>query len=229
LVIRKYDKNYYEKNKERFSKNWKRHYQKNKEKIRERQKEYYLKNKKTILEYHRNYRIKNKEKLREYWKKKRTENPEKFKKKSKKYYLQNSEQILEKLKAQRKISGYGKKYYRQNRAQELKRNKDYKKTPSGKLSQRWTTIKGWTLKRKGEFNLTKKELKEIFLRDKVCVYCQADKSLQIDHVVPLPKGATVKTNLVVACETCNKSKMKKDVFAWCRERGFQIPEVISYG
>lgn len=45
-----------------------------------------------------------------------------------------------------------------------------------------------------------------------CQYCGEDVSYSdcnIDHVIPWPEGATSLGNLVVACQPCNKRKLKQ--------------------
>lgn len=78
-------------------------------------------------------------------------------------------------------------------------------------------------------NLTTKQVKEIFERDKVCVYCGSDKNLTLDHIVPLSNenGNSIYYNFVVACRKCNFEKHDKNVFIWCKEKGFEIPEIIK--
>jgi hypothetical protein len=51
----------------------------------------------------------------------------------------------------------------------------------------------------------------IFERDDFrCFYCGIRRFLTIDHVVPESSGGTTdKTNLITACEKCNRSKWKK--------------------
>ena len=52
--------------------------------------------------------------------------------------------------------------------------------------------------------------KNIFLRDKVCVYCGSNKDLTIDHVIPTSKGGKHEwTNVVAACKSCNLKKGNK--------------------
>lgn len=48
-----------------------------------------------------------------------------------------------------------------------------------------------------------------------CAYCGATGNLTVDHVIPLASGGlNTISNLVPACERCNKSKGAKDFEAW---------------
>ncbi len=48
----------------------------------------------------------------------------------------------------------------------------------------------------------------IFKRDAyICQYCQSDKDLTLDHLIPRSKGGkTIWSNLVTACKRCNAAK-----------------------
>ena len=53
--------------------------------------------------------------------------------------------------------------------------------------------------------LWKKSIKEEW--DFKCAYCNSDKDLTLDHILPQSKGGKdVKTNVVCACKACNSSK-----------------------
>ena len=48
-----------------------------------------------------------------------------------------------------------------------------------------------------------------------CVYCRTEDSLSIDHLIPqFSGGAHSADNLVVACQSCNSSKRKRDFLEW---------------
>jgi 5-methylcytosine-specific restriction endonuclease McrA len=55
--------------------------------------------------------------------------------------------------------------------------------------------------------------KAIYQRDDLqCIYCQSQKSLTIDHLLPQQMGGNNNTkNLVTACKPCNSSKGSKTI------------------
>lgn len=114
---KEYNKEYYEKNKEKR----KEYLAKNKEKIKEQRKEYRAKNKEKIKEkrkeYNKEYSIKNKEKIEEYQKEYRKENKEKLKEREKEYREKNKE----------KIKDYKKEYYKNNEEKIKEYQKEYMK------------------------------------------------------------------------------------------------------
>ena len=96
-----YNKQYYQKNRDKILKRAKKYQEENIKKVLKYQEEYYIDNKEKILEYHRQYRLNNLEKILEY---------------KNKYYLNNKESILEKCK----------QYYSGNKEKTLKRGKEYR-------------------------------------------------------------------------------------------------------
>ena len=84
------------------------------------------------------------------------------------------------------------------------------------------------LLRKSKFKLNKKEMEEIYKRDKVCVYCGSSKNLGLDHIFPVSKGGkTIKKNIVLACWTCNSSKYNHNVIDWCNKKRYEVPKIIN--
>ena len=76
-------------------------------------------------------------------------------------------------------------------------------------------------------DLTREKIKEIFERDKVCVYCGSNIKLELDHVISLDKGGTcLSNNIVLACAKCNRSKSGRDVFYWCNLEGIEVPLIV---
>lgn len=60
----------------------------------------------------------------------------------------------------------------------------------------------------------------------MCVYCGATDQLSADHLIPRAIGGThAQHNLVRACRSCNSSKGKRDLLAWC-ERQQVFPRVL---
>lgn len=117
----KYNKEYYEKNKEKILRQQKEYKEKNKEKIAAYQREYRKNHKKKIAEHNKKYRQKNKEQLKENYKRWREENPEKHKestrKASRKYYEKNKAKAL----------SYTKKWQAKNKARFLTSVKNWQK------------------------------------------------------------------------------------------------------
>jgi len=65
-------------------------------------------------------------------------------------------------------------------------------------------------------------------RDKVCVYCGTDKELHRDHIFPRKRGGQdIFINLVLACQSCNSSKGDKEIYEWCKQMGFKVPDIIK--
>lgn len=54
-----------------------------------------------------------------------------------------------------------------------------------------------------------------------CAYCESNKNLTIDHVVPQAKGGNDFTyNVVCCCESCNRSKSHEDWQIWYSRQDF---------
>jgi|GEM_PF-2461720 len=206
-----------------------------------------VKTKKKI--YRKVYDIKNKERISEYGKIIRAR-PE-TKTRMKQWRESNKEHIREyhsnpEVKAKKKISD--RKYYNKRRAdpenvkKDLKKQREYRKnnlkkmneynakyykSPKGIISytyhnhKRLATIKGRPC------DLSNDKVKEIFERDRVCVYCGSNIKLELDHIVPLKlNGNSLHNNFVVACKKCNTSKSGRDVLWWCKLKKIQIPEIV---
>lgn len=62
------------------------------------------------------------------------------------------------------------------------------------------------------------------LQEDRCAYCgQLLEGFHIDHVMPLAKqGTNNPTNLLLACEYCNKSKGIKTIDQWQQDKGFTL-------
>jgi len=206
------------------------------------QKEYNKKwrkeNPKKIKGYNKKYYKEHREELNKKHKKWRKENPEKVKEQNKKYREENKKEALEYHKE------YSKKYYKKNKDKKKEyskkweeknpnyRNnymKKYSKTEKGKINYTKGNLKRRTLKKKAKNTLTKKEIKIIQDRDKKCVYCGSNKNLQFEHIIPLNKGGENSfLNGVMACKSCNSSKRNKDVFEWCKSKGYKVPKIVIH-
>ena len=115
---KEYDKERYQKNKEKILEQHKRYRKENKEKILEQNKRYYKENKEKILEKNKRYRKKNKEKILEQTKGYYKENKEKISEQHKRYYQENKEKIKEQ----------NKRHYQENRERINKQQAKRKKT-----------------------------------------------------------------------------------------------------
>lgn len=134
----------------------------------------------------------------------------------------------------------------ENKRRKLDAIKRWYKTPKGKACRnRWyKTPKGRASrmrtdnKRNHKFpvELTKHQMEQIKQRDGMkCIYCGKDvfeypnvpnrhpQQLTFDHVNP--NGGTTMDNMVIACRWCNASKNSRNVFEWCKEKGYRVPLV----
>jgi CRISPR/Cas system Type II protein with McrA/HNH and RuvC-like nuclease domain len=60
--------------------------------------------------------------------------------------------------------------------------------------------------------------KQMLDMEKKCAYCNSDKDIQLDHIIPLSKGGwDIFDNLVFACKKCNLSKSNKSLIEWYGE------------
>jgi hypothetical protein len=69
--------------------------------------------------------------------------------------------------------------------------------------------------------VTNLEIKNLKIKSKnVCFYCNSNKKLSIDHVIPLKLGGRNEiSNMVIACINCNSQKQAKDPIVYAREIG----------
>lgn len=187
----------------KYYKKWR---EENKEKRKKHLRNYYLKNKEKVTQRNLNWREKNPKRYketREIW---REKNKEKIKLYQKKYSKKWKEENPE----------YHKNYM-----------KKYTKTEKGKINWKKYTLKRRALKKKAKDTLTKKELIIIQNRGKECVYCGSNKNLEFEHIISLNKGGENSfLNGVMACESCNSSKGNKDVYEWCKLKGYKVPKII---
>lgn len=162
--------------------------------------------------YKKEYREKNKESIAEY---------------NKQYQETNKQLLKEKRNHPKKLAK--KKEYDLEHKEEIKKNKDkYSKSKKGKITRKKAGLKRRALENNTIHKLSKKELQIIQERDKVCVYCQKKSKLTIDHIIPLKNGGKdIFLNIVMACESCNKSKKDLDVFYWCNKKGYKVPSIVS--
>lgn len=61
-----------------------------------------------------------------------------------------------------------------------------------------------------------------------CVYCGSTESLTLDHVKPRCRGGrNDASNLVAACQECNRSKGSNDVLDWFLSQPFFSPSTLQ--
>lgn len=212
----------------------------NKPEVKERKriykKEHDRINKKKISEY--GYRLRARPKTQERLKKWREENKERLKlygiiwrKKNKPRKKLNDKNYYYKIRRNPKNIEREKERKRKFRKENPNVIKEYRRkyyaSPKGKLNSNKHNHRRLALKHKCKFDLTDKQIKKIYDRDKVCVYCSSSKNLELDHIIPLAKGGEgIFYNFVLACRRCNGSKNDKDVFVWCDLEKKQVPEII---
>lgn len=64
--------------------------------------------------------------------------------------------------------------------------------------------------------------------DYKCAYCGNDENLTLDHITPRSKGGTDRvTNLVCACDSCNKSKGHQYWSDWYLAQDFFTTDRLS--
>lgn len=161
--------------------------QDNAEKIKKRKREYNAKNSEKYKPYFKNYREKNKEKITMVQKDYRLKNAEKIKKQRHEYKEMHRKELSEKTKEYKKLNP------------EIVNNYTAKRKSKKRLN--------------GVFLVSKKELKKIYSSN--CFYCGSNKSIQMDHVIPISKGGRHSIgNIIPACAKCNLDKRDKYLIEW---------------
>lgn len=83
-----------------------------------------------------------------------------------------------------------------------------------------------------DYNISSKELqklrkhgqyktwrKKVLLRDKVCVICQVEKNLEVDHIIPIFENRFLMLDLdngQVLCRQCHRKKTSKELKRWLK-------------
>jgi len=159
-------------------------------------KSYQLSNKDRISAYQKNYENDNKDIISERRKNERLNDPEKFRKRSLQYRANN---IIS-------IANY---------------KKEYVKTDKGKAVTINTKNKRRAIEKLG--NVSSNDLMKLQKTATRCYWCGKElknKSVNLDHYVPLAKGGEHRLdNFVIACEFCNKSKGSKDPLIFAQSIG----------
>lgn len=120
-----------------------------------------------------------------------------------------------------------KEWYEKNKEHLRDLRKVYYLSEQGQLSIQNCNHRKLALKKDIPTDLTRKKIREIFDRDKVCVYCGSNKNFELDHIIPLTKGGSCMfNNFVLSCGGCNRSKSGRDVFYWCKLQGIKVPNII---
>jgi 5-methylcytosine-specific restriction endonuclease McrA len=136
----------------------------------------------------------------------------------------------EKLKIQRmnpEYRSWKKSLYEKNKEHLKELRRKYYKTERGILSYKRRNHIKMAIRKERPTDLTRERIREIFDRDKVCVYCGSNIQLELDHIVPLDSGGScMSNNLVIACAKCNRSKSGRDVFYWCKLQGIGVPKIV---
>ena len=187
-----------------------------KECCRKRGLEYNQTNKEKRREYSREWRKNNPEKLREY----HQNNREKKREYSREYYQNNRESVLERQKEYNqnnrdKVSEYMREYHQNNRdkVSEYMREygKEYYQNNKEKVLANVRNYRARLLEAEG-FHTAHDIMKKYRLQQGRCFYCgcDLDYKFEVDHFYPLSKGGSNDpSNLVIACQTCNRSKSDK--------------------
>lgn len=161
------------------------YYQKNKEKIREYNRKYYEKNAEKIKKQVNNYRIANLEKINIKKKKYREKNKQKIKEHDKEYYENNKDKIVKK----------GKEYYENNIEHLKNKSRKYSKNNREKINKR--ARKYYKKKRKTDKNFNIRNRLSCLLRIALKTYTKTGKyqiskkygidwKKVIEHLKPFP-------------------------------------------
>lgn len=185
--VKKYDKDYYSKNKKKIKRMAKEYYESNLETCKKSRKDYYLKNRERFIKQFRNYYFVHKEYALEWAKNYIATHPEIAKKSQKNFKANHPERI--KMFKDRWAKGHPEKRL------EYAENRRARKIANGGSisSEEWEEVK-----------------KKYGYR---CLCCgRTDVKLQMDHVIPLAKGGHHGVeNIQPLCKSCNSSKSTQHI------------------
>ncbi|MGV9141769.1 MAG: HNH endonuclease [Promethearchaeota archaeon] len=194
------------------------------------------KNKKKNSEYRKKYhqrpevqeRIKRwREENREYLRKKNKEWGDKNREYKRKKDREYQKRITRDPELRKKRLEKQKRFREKDRDRIKEYNQKYHNSEKGKIKYLRHNHLRLSKNFGNEFKLDKEEIKEIYNRDKKCVYCGEKNNLELDHIVPLNKGGkSLFNNYVVCCRRCNPSKADKNVFKWCEEQKIEVPKIV---
>ena len=163
----------------------KKYFKENKDKVDIRNKKYYEENKDKVLKYNEE----NKNKIAIRAKKYHEENKDKTAIFWKKYYEENKDKIAITMKKYRIENKDKMRISVQNRR--ARKNL----LPSTLTLEQWEATKQYFNNR--------------------CCYCNEEKPLAQEHVIPVAKGGSYsQENIVPACQSCNSSKGTKSFHSW---------------
>jgi len=215
----------------------KKYYSKPEVKVRKNiyKREYEKKNKDRINEYQRK-RYRDKKEIGKLWSQRFPEKVKEYRK-TKGYKIRKKEQDKRWREKKKKEEGKfwmkketrdrHKEWYENNREHLKALRRAYYLSEQGQLSIKNCNHRKLALKKYRPTDLTRKKIREIFNRDKVCVYCGSNKNFELDHIVPLTKGGNCMfNNFVLSCDKCNRSKSGRDVFYWCKLQGIEVPKIV---
>lgn len=196
--------------------NWRRYREANREKRRERSRRYYAENR---------------EKARASTRRWEEANPDKRRESSQRWYHANRERALEKRREyhqnnREKIRQRKQAWYALNRERKLAKSKQWREANRERIHEmrkRWIAVNTFRQRdqhRRRNIRLAEVEqdftpedlriLRDYFEDRCLTCGCELNGKGQLDHWIPLMLGgATVRTNLVLLCKSCNLSKGAK--------------------
>ncbi len=158
-------------------------------------------------EYKKAYDKENKEKIEKY----RIENKVKIKNQRREHYIKNKDRLLKKQKKiyaknTNSIIAYQKAYNKKNKDKIRERERAYSVNNKDIISHCQRLRRARKFNNGGSHTLQQR-LEKFEILGNVCFYCGEDKSLTIDHNIPLSRGGTDNIdNILPACQSCNSRK-----------------------
>lgn len=190
-----------------YKKQW---YQGNKEHQLEKQRQRRIENAEQYAEYQRRYREDNKEKIAAAIRRWEQENPEKAKERMRRYYERHRERLLERSRRWLEANPDYPRRYREENIEQVKatarRWREENKDQVAAISRRRYARQ---LGAEGSHTLAEwLELCEAW--GNKCLSCGEERTLTVDHVIPLSKGGSNDiSNIQALCGPCNSSKGAK--------------------
>jgi 5-methylcytosine-specific restriction endonuclease McrA len=228
--LKEYNKQYYQKNKEKLIARVKDRYENKKEEILEYHRAYYVENKEKVEQRQKKYNEKNKDRVSLMKKQYRSKNKDKLDLIAKEYRIQHRDKFLlyfrERYQDQKEILLEKGKIYRQNNLEKCKAyHAAYRKSPQGKASK----LASHGRRRAQKLNTTSGDLASInkwmknwkSLQQVECHWCGGifnTAKCHADHVMPLKLGGCHSLdNMVIACARCNLRKNSLHPDEWVKK------------